>query len=84
MGRMLLGKGVCAYFSFRNANSMSGIITKLVNSIFYEIGIVRPIRHYFTNFIEANRIEIVIINPDIPLLTDEKGRSQYLIMFVWP
>jgi len=46
-----------------------------MNIIFCEIGIVWPIRHYFTNFIEAKRIEIVIINFDIPLLADGRQFS---------
>ena len=47
----------------------------VMNIIFYEIGIVWPICHYFTNFIEANRIKIIIINSDIPLLTDGRQFS---------
>jgi hypothetical protein len=36
----------------------------------YKIWVVWPILHYFKNFIEADWIKIVVINPDIPLLTD--------------
>lgn len=31
--------------------------------------------HYFTNFIEADRIKNVIINPDVPLLADGRKFS---------
>jgi len=60
---------IIAYQSHIDISKKSG------SNIFYEIGIVWPIRHYFTNFIEANRIKIAIINPDIPLLTDGRQFS---------
>ena len=41
-----------------------------LNSIPHKIWVVRTILHYLANFIEADRIKIVIINPDVPLLAD--------------
>ena len=46
-----------------------------LNSIPHKIWVVWPILHYPTNFIEADRIKIVIINPDVPLLADGRQFS---------